>query len=104
MSTETNKAVIRRLFAEVFGAGDVDAIDELFDEDVLGHDATRREPTRGSESVRQVAVLFRAAFPDARFPLYDLIAEDDKVVARWGLQGTHKASSCAFLRRADRWR
>ncbi len=91
MSTEGNKEGIRRLFTEVFGAGDVDTIDELFAADVLGHDATRREPTRGSESVRQVAVLFRSAFPDASFPLYGLIAEDDKVVARWGLQGTHKA-------------
>ncbi len=91
MSTEGNKAVIRRLFTEVFDAGDVDAIDELFAADVLGHDATRREPARGSESVRQVAVLFRTAFPDARFPLYDLIAEGHKVVARWGLQGTHQA-------------
>ncbi len=36
-------------------------------------------------------MLFRTPFPDARFPLYDLIAEGDRVVARWGLQGSHRA-------------
>ena len=89
---EENKAVIRRLFAEVFNAGDVDAVAELAAPDVLGHDATSPEPKRGLESVRQVAVLFRTAFPDLRLGLEDLIAERDKVVARWTLRGTHRGT------------
>ena len=91
MSTEANKAVISRLFKEVFNRGDVDVIDEIVAEDVLGHDATSDEPRRGRASVKQVAILFRTAFPGAHYPLADLIAEDDKVVARWGLQGIHQA-------------
>ncbi|MFP5369591.1 MAG: ester cyclase [Actinomycetes bacterium] len=90
--TEENKAVIRRLFAEVFTAGDVAAVPELVAPDVLGHDATSAEPKRGLESVRQVAVLFRTAFPDLRLRLEDLIAEGDKVVARWTLRGTHRGA------------
>ena len=91
MSAEANKAVIRRLFEEVFNRGDVDVIDEIVAEDALGHDATSDEPRRGRASVKQVAILFRTAFPGAQYPLADLIAENDKVVARWGLQGTHQA-------------
>ena len=91
MSLEANKAIIRRLFAEVFNQGDVDVLDEIVAEDVLGHDATSAEPKRGRASVKQVAILFRTAFPDAQYPLADLIAEDDRVVARWGLQGIHQA-------------
>ena len=91
MSTEGNKTAIRRLFTEVFGEGDMDALGDLLSTDVLGHDPTSREPRRGSESVKQVAVLLRTAFPDARFPIYDLITEGDKVVARWDLQGTRQA-------------
>ena len=91
MSAEANKAVIRRLFEDVFNRGDVDVIEEIVAEDVIGHDATSDEPKRGWASVKQVAVLFRTAFPGAHYPLADLIAEDDKVVARWGLQGTHQA-------------
>ena len=91
MSVESNKAVIRRLFEDVFNQGKVDAIDELVADDVLGHDATSVEPKRGRENVKQVAILFRTAFRDAYYPLADLIAEDDRVVARWGLQGVHQA-------------
>ena len=92
MSTDANKAVIRRLFADVFNRGDTDVVDELVGAEVLGHDPTSPEPRRGFASVKQVVVLFRTAFPDGRFPLEDLIAEGDKVVARWGLQGTHRGA------------
>ena len=91
MSAEANKAVIRRLFEDVYNRGDVDVIDEIVAEDVIGHDATSDEPKRGRASVKQVAILFRTAFPGAHYPLADLIAEEDKVVARWGLQGIHQA-------------
>jgi predicted ester cyclase len=91
MSTEVNKAVIRRLFEEVFNRGDVEVIDEIVAEEVIAHDATSDEPKRGRASVKQVAILFRTAFPGAQYPLADVIAEDDKVVARWGLQGIHQA-------------
>lgn len=92
MSIEENKAVVRRLFDDVFGAGDVAVVEEIFTPEVLGHDATRREPVRGVENVSQVALLFRTAFPDARFPVEDLIAEQDRVVARWRLEGTHRGA------------
>ena len=91
MSTEANKAVIHRLFEDVFNRGDVDVIDEIVAENVIGHDATSDEPKHGRASVKQVAILFRTAFPSAHYPLADLIAEEDKVVARWGLQGIHQA-------------
>jgi predicted ester cyclase len=29
-------------------------------------------------------------FPDRRYTLHDIIAEGDKVVARWTLQATHE--------------
>jgi steroid delta-isomerase-like uncharacterized protein len=92
VSTDENRADIRRLFAEVFNGGDIDVVDKLVATDVLGHDATSPEPKRGLASVKQVAVLFRTAFPNGRFPLEDLIAEGDKVVARWGLQGTQQGA------------
>ena len=92
VSTDANKAVIRRLFQEVFGTGDVDALTDMVASDVLGHDATDPEPRRGPESVRQVVVLFRTAFPDLQLGLEDLIAEGDRVVARWTLRGTHRGA------------
>ena len=92
MSTEDNKGIIRRYFDEVFNQGKVNVIDEIIAENVLGHDATSREPKKGFENVKQVIILFHTAFPDAQYPLFDLLADGDKVVARWGLRGTHRGT------------
>jgi len=69
--------------------GNLEVIDEIVADHVLGDDAAI-ERTLGRQSFKQVAVLFQTAFPDAHIPLFDLIAEGDKVVARWGLRGTHR--------------
>ena len=91
MSREGNKAIIRRLFDEVFNQGNVEVIDEIVADNVVGHDATSREPKRGLASLKQVTILFCTAFPDGQYLLSDLIAEEERVVARWGLQGTHRS-------------
>ncbi len=91
-ATEANKVLVRRFLEEVFNADDGGAVTELAAPDILGHDATSPEPKRGLESVRQVTVLFRTAFPDLRLGVEDLIAEGDKVVARWTLRGTHQGT------------
>ena len=36
-----------------------------------------------------MAAGFRAAFPDVRLEIEALVAEDDVVVARWTMSGTH---------------
>ena len=89
MSTEENKAIISRYFDEVVNQGKMELYSEFMAENVLGYDATDTEPKVGFENVKQVMILFRAAFPDLQCPLYDILAEDDKVAARWGLHGTH---------------
>lgn len=71
-----NKAIVRRLVDEVFNAGRLDLIDELF------------SPTLAPEATRWIAP-FRACFPDARMEVRQLIAEDDTVVARFACSGTH---------------
>ena len=92
MSTEENKAVIRRYFDMVWNQGKVDAVHEFVAENVLAYDATDREPRIGFESVKQVVILFHSAFPDMQCPLHDLLADGDKVVARWSLHGTQRGA------------
>lgn len=91
MSVEDNKDIIRRYFYEVINCGNMNAFGEFVAENVVGYDATDLEPKAGFESVKQVMMLFRTAFPDIECPIYDLLAEDDKVAVRWGLRGTHSS-------------
>ena len=88
MSAEDNKATARRWYEEVFNAGNLDLIHELFAPNFVDHDPVN--PLPGLEGVRQVVGMYRGAFPDLHITVEDWVAEADKVVIRFRAQGTHK--------------
>jgi steroid delta-isomerase-like uncharacterized protein len=88
MSAEDNKATARRWYEEVFNAGNLELIHELFAPNFVDHDPVN--PLPGLEGVRQVVGMYRGAFPDLRITVEDWVAEGDKVVTRFRAQGTHK--------------
>ena len=92
MSTEANKAIVRRFYDEVWVGGNLDAADEVFAADYVRHDlrATQAEP--GPEGQKRIAADFRAAFPDLSFAVDFLLAEGDLVAGRWTATGTHLGS------------
>jgi predicted ester cyclase len=78
MSAEENKAVVRREQEELWNhTGDLDAAEDLF---AAGQ----------AEAAKQGAADFRRGFPDVISTIEDLIAEGDKVVARWRSRATHQ--------------
>lgn len=91
--TETeNKAIVRRMFEELWNRGNLDVADELFAPTYRGHDPTDPNPrtreAHGPADVRRFVGMVRAAVPDIRFTVDDVIAEGDKVIARWTTEGT----------------
>ena len=87
MTPEQNKAVVRRLYEEVFEGGDLDLTDELVLPDV--RDLGDPQDRRGPERVKEVATMLHTAFPDQHWEIEDLIAEGDTVVMRSTHSGTH---------------
>ena len=78
MSVEENKDLVRREQEELWNhTGDLDAADELF-------------PADQAEAAKQEAAGFRRGFPDVVSTIEDLMAEGDKVVARWRSRATHQ--------------
>ncbi|HSK82173.1 MAG TPA: ester cyclase [Rubrobacter sp.] len=78
MSAEENKTLVRREQEELWNhSGDLDAAEELF---AAGE----------AEAAKQQAADFRRGFPDVTSTIEDLIAEGDKVVARWRSRATHQ--------------
>jgi predicted ester cyclase len=78
MSIEENKAVVRREQEELWNhTGDLEAAEELF---AAGQ----------AEAAKQEAANFRRGFPDVTSIIENLIAEGDKVVARWRSRATHQ--------------
>ena len=75
-SPERNKAVVRRLVAEVLNGGNLEVIPELYAPAV-------------AEEAREWIAPFRASFPDTRMEVIDLIAEGETVVGRFTCSATH---------------
>ena len=80
---------------EIINQGNLDLLDELVAEDFVEHEAFPGLPTTGPEAPRAALGMFMAAFPDIQFTPEEMIAEGDKVVTRFTMSGTHKASSWA---------
>jgi steroid delta-isomerase-like uncharacterized protein len=87
--SEENKALVRRQEEELFSRGNLDAADEIYAPDYVGHDPSNPEDVRGLEAAKQAAADYREAFPDLRVTVEDLIAEGDRVAARLRFRGTH---------------
>ena len=83
-----DEALVRRYLAEVWGQGDLGAIDEVLAPGHVHHQprgAVAQDPAALAASARE----FRAAFPDFRTAVDEAIAAGDRVVVRWTRTGTH---------------
>jgi predicted ester cyclase len=74
--SEHNKAIVRRLIAEVLNGGHLEVIDELYTPEL-------------ARAARRWIEPFRASFPDLQMEIVELIAEGDKVAGRFTCSATH---------------
>jgi predicted ester cyclase len=88
MSTEQNKAVVRRFVEEYKNAHNPTVIDELFSQDFVTH---FRLPGVSADlkGFRSVGSAVIGAMPDVHVVLEDLLADGDKVIERTSARGTH---------------
>ena len=89
MSTDENKAVVRRAFDSMSEGPDafVAEHDQIYSANLVGHFSGM--PPVDIDMHRQFGLGTFSAFPDLKRPVEDLVAEGDKVVARWTSTGTH---------------
>jgi steroid delta-isomerase-like uncharacterized protein len=88
--SEHNKAIVRRLFAELWNTGNLSMADQIFAPTYEHHDPSTPDFGRGPDSEKKRASLYRNAFPDIHLTIEDVIAEGETVMTRWSCQGTHK--------------
>jgi steroid delta-isomerase-like uncharacterized protein len=86
-SVEENRAIMTSQLA-IWNDGDYDLADELFHPESITPDAPQLPP--GPEGCKQVARVFRDAFPDFHMTVEDTVAEADLVVCRFRQTGTHR--------------
>ena len=88
MSTEENKTVVRRFFEELLSTDNLALADEILSPDFRFYFAGSPDPM-DLKRYKDFLAARRAAFPDRRFAVEDMIAEGDKVSARFTMRGTH---------------
>jgi len=86
-----NKALIRRYYADLWNRWDAAAIDELIAPGIEFRGSIGRT-VHGIEEFRGYVEQIRGAFPDFHNEIEELIAEDDRVVARLTYSGTHRGT------------
>jgi steroid delta-isomerase-like uncharacterized protein len=82
----------RRLLEESFTEGKFDLVDQLVAPDAVNHDPGLPAAMRdlgGPDGFKRIVSMYRAAFPDVRMTVDDVIASGEKVVLRWHSEGTH---------------
>ncbi|MBI4788258.1 MAG: ester cyclase [Chloroflexi bacterium] len=89
MTTEQNKANVKRFVEQILNTGQLDRMGEFFTPDFVDHARTPGYPP-GIEGTKQFFGELRAAFPDFHYTVDDSIADGDKVVQRATGHGTMK--------------
>ena len=84
--SEENKAIIRRAF-EAWNAGDLDLFDELWAADYVHHDPAEPK-VRSLEDYKRYVSYVHKSYPGMGFTLEDMLAEGDKVAARYTWHAT----------------
>ncbi|SKC74330.1 ester cyclase [Paraburkholderia hospita] len=91
MSAEQNKQVMHR-FVEFINTANKELAEELVSREAVFHVPGRSEPVRGPEGYLDIIGMMRSGFPDIQWSLEEMIAENDKVAARFIMHGTHQGA------------
>lgn len=89
-NVEQNKQIMRRMIEEIWNQGKLEVADELFHPDHWSPSAP--DLPKGSEGVKMLAGMFRAAMPDYHMVIDMVMADERKVVGRFIQSGTHTGS------------
>jgi len=86
-----NKLVMYRFLEFINTASEILA-QELISPNAVFHVPGRTEPMRGPAGYLAIIGMMRGGFPDIQWTLEEMVAEGDKVAARFTMRGTHRGT------------
>jgi steroid delta-isomerase-like uncharacterized protein len=88
MAAEQNKQLVGKIFDEIIGRQNFDALNSI-----IAHDFVHRSSgAQGPEGFKQMVGQFFEGFPDMKVTVENIIAQDDLVATRGHWTGTHKGN------------
>ena len=89
-SVAQNLAVVSRIWNEIWNTGALEACDEVFTKDYLGHLPIMT--IHGPEEFKNLVKVYITAFPDVHLTVEDAFGDGDRVTVRWISRGTHQGA------------
>jgi len=86
-----SKAIVRRLYEEVWNKRRLEVVDELISPSHALNDPIVSGSQIGPEFYKRRVAELTTSFPDLRFTIEDMITEKEKVGVSWIISGTHQS-------------
>lgn len=91
-AVEAAHAVVRRIYEVGFDQGDETVFDECYAPGFVHHSKVIFDVAAGGEGEKQSMLRFRAAIPEVRFEVLDMVGDEHQVVVRLHVHGhAHEA-------------
>lgn len=87
-----NEELIKTYFNKAWNEGELDILDSILSAGYINHTPSTKTGIHDRNELKTIIRSFREAFPDLHFSIEDIIATDNRVVARVRMTGTHKDS------------
>jgi len=97
MSTDSNKELALRYYAELMSSGDLSFVEKYMAPEFEFTNPTHVDPYKGQE-FKDLVTMLRGAFPDVKFTVEHILAENDTVVGHWTARGTHTGTPLQTLK------
>ena len=92
MSIEANKEVARRYFEDFVNERRLDVLEEIVAEDAVDETRAYAGGSGDRDDFRQHALWLWESVQDVKATITDLIAEGDRVVVYWRIEGIHRGT------------
>ena len=90
MTVEEKKAVVRRFFKDALDKGDVDLLDEMFNDNCLFFRGDMDEPAKGLNGIRSVVEKRVHLYRDFETTIHQMIGEGELIASRQSHTGIHR--------------
>lgn len=93
MAAEENKRIVQRFYEELWNERKIEIADEIIAPDCVTHQLAGASEGAGvarpPESIKAHVAAWLEGFPDLRFTVEQIVAEDDRVMTHTRVRGTH---------------
>ena len=90
MAAEENKELVRRFFKDTLDKGNVDLLDEMFNDNCLFYRGDSNEPAKGLKGMRSIVEKRVQLYRDFETTIHQMIGESDLIASRQTHTGIHR--------------